>query len=250
MFRHRHASPITVAGALLLASCSVLNEIISESGDSTIRGSGTVTEETRNVSGFTGIELATLGTLYVEQGDREELRLEAEDNLIAHLRTRVEGRLLRIETPSGVNLQPTRPVRYYLTVRDLDRLILSGSGSIEAENLRARRLAVTLNGSGGVQLPGLNAEALTVAVSGSGGLSASGRVTTQDLNLSGSGPFDGRELESARAGVNISGSGSATLRVRERLDATLSGSGSVRYYGNPRVNQNVSGSGSVVRVGS
>ncbi|CAN5875280.1 MAG: DUF2807 domain-containing protein [Gemmatimonadetes bacterium] len=251
MYRHSSGRlALTVlASTLLLASCSVLNEIIMEPDQSTIRGSGVVREETREVSGFTGVELATVGTVHIVQGSREELRIEAEENLLPHLRTRVEGRLLRIETTNNVNLQPTRPVRYYLTVRDLDRATLSGSGSIQVEELRTRRLAATVSGSGGMELSGLNADALTLAVSGSGGASASGRVATQDVNLSGSGSFDGRNLESNRAGVNLSGSGSATLRVRERLDATVSGSGSVRYFGSPRVSQNVSGSGSVVRAG-
>lgn len=242
-----HLGMAALASTLLLASCSVLNEFI-EAGQP-IRGSGEMREETRNVRGFTGVEMATVGTIYLVQGDREELRVEAEENLLPHLHTRVESRVLRIDTPDNVTLRPTQPIRLYLTVRELDRALVSGSGSLEAENLRARRLAATISGSGNLNLTGLTADALTSAVSGSGGLIAAGRVTTTDLNISGSGSVEARELESARASVNISGSGSATLRVRERLDATISGSGSVRYYGNPRVSQNATGSGRVVRAG-
>jgi hypothetical protein len=248
---HRPIAPLlallAVASTLLLATCGFIGEII-EAGQP-VRGSGVVLEEVRDIGGFTGLELTTAGTVYLEQGSREELRIEAEENLLPHLRTRVESRVLRIETVGGVTLQPTRPIRYHLTVRDLERISLPGSGAIQADELRARRLAVTLSGSGGIELRELVADALTVAVSGSGGVMMGGRVGTQDVALSGSGPFEARNLESNRAAVNVSGSGSATLRVRERLDATISGSGSVRYYGNPRVSQSVSGSGSVTRVG-
>ncbi len=67
MYRHSSGrlALAALASTLLLASCSVLNEIILEPDQTTIRGSGVVTEEEREVSGFTGIELATLGTVYV-----------------------------------------------------------------------------------------------------------------------------------------------------------------------------------------
>ena len=52
----------------------------------TIRGSGEVSEENRPVNGITSAELATTGTLYIELGAREALRVEAEENLLPLLR--------------------------------------------------------------------------------------------------------------------------------------------------------------------
>lgn len=43
------------------------------------RGTSQVVEEERAVSHFTGVNLATSGNLYIEQGDRESLRIEAEE---------------------------------------------------------------------------------------------------------------------------------------------------------------------------
>jgi hypothetical protein len=56
-----------------------------------VRGSGNVVEETREVSGVSGVELATLGTLHVEIGESESLRIEAEDNLLEYIETDVRN---------------------------------------------------------------------------------------------------------------------------------------------------------------
>lgn len=66
---------------------------------------------------------------------------------------------------------------------------------------------------------------------------------------SGSGRYEAADLESAEVEVRISGTGSATIRERECLNANISGSGSVRYIGRPAVWQTTSGSGKVEPIG-
>lgn len=53
----------------------------------TVRGSGHVVERDRVVSGFSGVELATIGALHIEAGERKALRIEAEDNLLSYIET-------------------------------------------------------------------------------------------------------------------------------------------------------------------
>ena len=51
-------------------------------GAKKVRGSGKIATEKRRVKGITGVELATLGRLYIELGEKEELIIEAEDNIL------------------------------------------------------------------------------------------------------------------------------------------------------------------------
>ena len=85
---------------------------------------------------------------------------------------------------------------------------------------------------------------LKVVIAGSGDLSASGQVDEQEITISGSGAIKARDLECTESVVRITGSGSATVWVSDRLDVTISGSGSVRYIGSPTVETTVTGSGS------
>jgi hypothetical protein len=241
---------IILAVAVLLASSLACVCPLSVPGlGQGVRGSGDVVEETREVRGFTGVTLATIGNLYIEQGDEEGLRIEAEDNLIPYFEIDVDGGMLEIGTKPGVNLRPTVPVNFYLTVKGLDTIRLAGSGDIEALGLEAGDLEVTVSGSGDVSMPDLDADRLAVVIAGSGDLSASGQVDEQEITISGSGRVEARDLACAEAAVRITGSGSATVRVSDHLDVTISGSGSVRYIGSPAVEATVTGSGSVSQTG-
>jgi hypothetical protein len=72
-----------------------------------------------------------------------------------------------------------------------------------------------------------------------------GQTQRQTISLSGSGRYAAADLDSQDAHVQISGSGSALVRVQATLRAQVSGSGSVAYIGRPAVTQQRSGSGGV-----
>ncbi len=115
---------ILVAVLALTTMACELSGILVENNIGTIeRGSGSVVAETRPVSGITGVDLATIGTVIIQVGDNESLRIEAEDNLMEYFETDVRGGILRIETtPATINLRPTEPVHFFLTVKDLERV--------------------------------------------------------------------------------------------------------------------------------
>ena len=216
----------------------------------TVTGRGPVIEETRSVGEFAVVSSATLADVEIVQGETERLWITAQENLLRHLETRVENHILYIYTAPGVILQPTEPVVIELEVVDLARIESSGSGDINAPILDARRLEVVSSGSGRVDVPSLQADSLIVIGSGSGDITSSGTVLAQRMVLSGSHVVDTRNLEAHEADVTLSGSGPATIRVRDRLRAVLSASGSLRYYGSPTVVQTVTGTGRVTRLGS
>jgi hypothetical protein len=173
-------------GLAVVVSVMALSILACQVGGFTrVRGSGNIVEEGREVSGFTGVALAGIGELTIEVGERESLRIEAEDNLMTYLETEVRNGMLEIGVQDGVNLNSTRPVRFYLTVKELDTIVLSGSGDIKAPDLEAERFSVTISGSGDVEMGDLSADTLDVVISGSGNLDiAGGRVGEQDITIS------------------------------------------------------------------
>jgi hypothetical protein len=95
----------------------------------------------------------------------------------------------------------------------------------------------------------LTAGRFSVDLSGAGSMTANGEADDFRLNISGFGSFNGRDLHTMTADVNMSGAGSATVWVEDDLDANVSGVGSVNYYGSPNVSKNISGVGSVSSSG-
>jgi hypothetical protein len=255
-----------IVGLLLVMAVSATGCL----GIRTVSGSGRVTEEEREVSGFTGVELATIGNLTIELGERESLHIEAEENLMRYLETEVRGETLIIDSRENVNLIPTRGVYFTLTVKELDTVVISGLGNVEVPDLQAPRfsveisgggnvdtedldvgtLEVDISGGGDVDVEGLEGEALTVVISGLGDLHIEeGEVEEQEILISGGGNYRARGMDSAEAEVRLSGLGSATVRVRDNLKVTISGGGSVEYFGSPAVEQDISGLGHVKQIG-
>ena len=266
--------PLGVAAMMLAASglaCCFSIPVAGRSvfrGWQAIRGSGDVIEETREVRDFTSVALATVGNLHIEQGEEEGLRIEAEDNIMSNIEVEVNGSTLEIGTKANVNLRPTKAVRFYLTVKELDAISLSGSGDIEAPGLKAADLSLAITGSGNANLQDLDADDfslnvtgsgdadaedlsadhLTVNITGSGDVDISGRVDQQEITVSGSGNYQARDLETAEARVRIGGSGTATIWVTDSLDVRIGGSGSVRYAGSPAITSSVTGSGNLRQI--
>jgi hypothetical protein len=218
-------------------------------GGESVRGSGVVVEESRSISSISEVELSMPGTLYITVGSNEALRIEAEDNLMQYIQTDVQGGKLQIETQRGINLQATRPINYFLTVVRLDKIGISSSGSVEAEDLQSDSFTATISSSGDLSISSLVSTSLRVEISSSGDLEIlGGEVQEQTINLSSSGEYRARDLASTRAEATLSSSGSATIRVSDRISGRLSSSGNIYYIGNPDLDVSTSSAGRTKQI--
>jgi len=235
---------ITLAG-ILMAACSAL--------PGQVTGSGKVTSEDRQVSNFNQVTVSGIGDLIITQGQDETLKIEAEDNLIPLIKTEVTNGTLTIEFEDRgrpVSIRNTKPIKFYLGVKDLQGVTLSGTGNVSADALKTSDLKLTLSGTGNFRFGGLEAQNLAVLTSGSGNFDLAGKAGSQDVTISGSGEYHAGNLETNTAKLVISGSGKSTLWAAQTLDLRVSGSGDVEYYGQPKLTQNISGSGNIRSLGA
>ena len=255
---------------VLLAIVFVHNAFSNDHGwgsDHRIKGSGELKTVTQDLDEFHAVSYGTLGTLYIEIGDKEQLEIEAEDNLIEHFEAVVRnGKLIIRNSEDHLNLSPRRPVKFYLTVRALDEIRILSSGDIVAPDFTAKRFTITtmssgdlkmgtiqcdaaeitVLSSGDVTLEGLTADELDVEISSSGDVSiGDGRVTEQTISINSSGDYDARNVKSERVHARTLSSGDIRVNVSEQLEARTTSSGDIVYYGNPRVNMHESSSGDV-----
>jgi hypothetical protein len=195
------------------------------------------------VDGFTEIVLEGSGEVDIEMGDTESLTIEAEDNLMSHLTSDVEGGRLVLGTRDAI--VTTRGIVYTITATNLDGITVSGSGDVEVADVTTTEFTTEISGSGTVDVSSLEADRLEVTISGSGDIDVTGAAGELDVDIPGSGRFDGEGFEASVGDVSISGSGAAIVNVAETLDANVSGSGNIEYLGSPAVSSTVSGSGSI-----
>jgi len=212
----------------------------------TIVGSGRVVVEDRPIVGVRGVELQTHGEVVIEEGSGESLLVRADDNLLPYLVTEVRGGVLVIS--SSTPFRTAGVVQFLLTVPNLDSVELSGAGSIVVAGRSSGDLWVLLAGAGRIDLERLHLGRLEVRLDGAGGIRADGEASELRVVVAGAGSYDGLDLLSSVADVEILGSGNASVWVQNELRVRISGSGSVRYLGDPLLDAIITGSGRVTRV--
>lgn len=206
-------------------------------------------QEERSVPAFSKISLRISANVHVEQGAKQNIRIEAKSSVIEDLITEVKDRTLNIRLPNNFLFQNynTGKIDIYITVPEIDGLVVSGSGNIITENITTRILDLTVSGSGNIKIEQLKVERVSATISGSGGISVDdgGVADNLTISISGSGNMKASGFEANDVNASISGSGNCTIRSNGTIKARIAGSGSVYYSGNPAIDSSVAGSGKV-----
>jgi hypothetical protein len=216
-----------IAFILALGGAAVLGSGCANGSVARVHGSGVAKTETRGVGGFHAIRLDGAADVNVTVGQRTEVTVTADDNVLPVIETQVQGGTLVIGNRESYESRVG--VRVTIVTPTLD--------------------AFELNGSGNVTVKGLSGGTFTAKIRGSGNLTADGTVDGLRASIAGSGDLRLVDLKAKKADVSIAGSGNATVSAEDSFSASVSGSGDVRYKGNPsNVQSNVAGSGSVEKL--
>jgi hypothetical protein len=202
---------------------------------------------TRSVSGFHAVSLQGIGTMIITQGETESLTIEAEEKVLKRIETVVQDGTLFIRPDRSFRAR--EQITYRLGAIQLDGIATAGTGNAQMEQLTTDQLQLVVDGAGSIGIAALSATTLAASASGTGEIGLAGTVDSQTVSLSGTARYLAAALASRVAVIEVQGTGQATLRVSESLDATVGGTGRVEYLGDPVVQQSVSGVGSVTKIG-
>lgn len=206
---------------------------------------------TVNVGYFSEISLGVSGTLYLTQGENEKIEIEASDDVFDRIKFKIEGSKLKIKNKNNLwgSWSGNSRINVYVTMKDIDGISVSGSGSIIGKNrFKTEDIRLSVSGSGRMDIK-TNSEDIYINVSGSGRINLSGSTDNADVSISGSGKVKAQDLEVRICKASISGSGNCYITVTKEIDTRMSGSGSVYYAGHPdKVNSRFSGSGKVRKI--
>ena len=230
---------LLIIGLLLISAC----------GLRTIKGSGDVTTESREVSGFDSVSHTGIGRVIITQGDKESLTIEADDNLFEYITSEVKSGTLELGFTDNVRIDSASPITFTVGVKDLTGLDSTGTGSIEIGELRADNLSISTSGTGSISIGTLTATDLMANAEGTGDIKLAGNVETQEIMRVGTGDYDASDLESKTANVEAVGTGSVVIWVLDSLDVEITGTSEVSYYGSPNVTQNITATGSLTSLG-
>ncbi|MFC2137536.1 head GIN domain-containing protein [Bacteroidota bacterium] len=260
----------TLIGIMIIATATFLTSCRGYLWNC-IDGNGYKSAEYRYLENFDEVTVTGDYDVYINQGNEYDILIQADENLLPYVVTDVSGDNLKIKNYENRCLNPTGSIDIYITMPEINKLKLTGSGLIVCDSLDADDLEVELIGSGDIELGygssyiyirdeikientgsgdiyiDLEADVVEVELIGSGDIVLEGSADESDLYIAGSGDIESEDLEVDECFAKIVGSGDIFVNVRRILDVKITGSGDLYYIGNPdRVYQDITGSGDLV----
>lgn len=189
-----------------------------------IPGNGIAKSETRVVTSFDKIRSSGIGELDIHYGDKNEVVVTVDENLMDYVTTEVEDGVLKLNTTESINT--SLGLHFDITVTELSAVSLSGVGDLHLHEVRGDTLKLTISGVGSVE--------------------ADGQVKDLEVRVSGVGDADLQDLVAENVVVRVSGTGSAEVHADKKVDAKVSGVGGIEVHGDPETREsNSSGLGGV-----
>lgn len=207
-----------------------------------VDGNGHVIKETREVSSFSGLYVGGAFNVFLTQGGSESLSIEADENLMPLIETRVKGNTLEIT--SKENIGRYKKLNIYINFENLKTLDVSGACEVKGEGLGFPTLRFEASGASDVEL-NLTADDLICDYSGASEITLSGKAGKCNIEMSGANEIDAYDLEVGDMEINASGASDAKIFVTGSLKVRSSGASSIRYKGSPTVDSDVSCAGSL-----
>ncbi|MFY0644984.1 MAG: DUF2807 domain-containing protein [Bacteroidia bacterium] len=235
----------TRMAGLALVAVALMSSCTSE--NLCLKGNEGIQTREIKLSTIDGIDMQIAGNVQIHQGP-QAIKVTGHSNVINQLSEDVNGEFWAVKFKDGC--YKNYELNIDITVPDLSKVILSGSGDIEIGDFNNQEgLDVLIAGSGNIYLNSFNnATSLNSAINGSGNIlfNKDFSVPHHNVSIYGSGEYKAYKVSSKNAKVTLSGSGNCFLNVNSFLDVKLHGSGNVHYRGTPKVNFSIDGSGQVI----
>lgn len=232
-------SPLLLLSLLFLLSGCFFNSV---------KGSGEIKRDKRNLSEFDQIEISGAFDVYLKQGE-PYIELVADDNLLPLIKTVVKNGELQVY--SDENLNNSTKLELYISYPSLEELDISGAVEVKSKSvIKNSTFEIDASGATEVELE-VDVNELELDLSGASEVRLSGKTKKLEIDGSGAIEVDAYNLAADDVKIEISGAGDAKVTANKSLKVRVSGAGSVRYKGKPEsVNQETSGAGSVKSVSS
>jgi hypothetical protein len=238
----RHPFLLLLLVILVFSSCRFF-------GGERVFGDGNVTTKSISVGSFSSVDVSGAIKVHVKQEDRNNVKVEADENLHEFIDIYTDGDVLVVHSKQGYNLKPSRDIIVFVSAPAFRQLEVSGACDIIGEGVLSgsQALSIKASGASSVDLE-LDLPSFTSDLSGASDITLKGKVN--DLRIEGSGASNIKafDLVSENAELDLSGSSDARLTANRSLKVEASGASTINYRGNAAVTQKVSGAGSVKRV--
>jgi len=197
-----------------------------------IEGSGNVITKDIPVKSFNDLTSHGVFSLQLSQGDKEAVKIEAEDNLIDLIIVENEGSTLKISMTKDVNINSKKKMIVYVTFKNLKSMYLSMVGGTSSEEqLKFSDLKFKNQSVGSVNLD-MALQSLHLENESVGTLKLKGSADNAVIKSNSVGSIQAGDFVVQKLEVDNNGIGSATVNAEKELKVSDSFLGKVNNKGN------------------
>ncbi len=197
-----------------------------------VTGSGKVVSEERKAGYFNAVKVSSGIDVYLTQGQKESITVEADDNIHEYIVTEVRDNTLKVYSKAIIRKAEAKKV--YVTIKDVEKISASSAGDVYGETLiKADKLSLSASSAGDIKLK-VEVTRLKCRISSSGDIDLEGVADELEADLSSAGDLKAYDLITRIADVSTSSAGDAWITVTEKLRARASSAGDIYYKGNPQ----------------
>ncbi|SDR78663.1 Putative auto-transporter adhesin, head GIN domain [Polaribacter sp. KT25b] len=191
-----------------------------------------VTEDRTTKEAFTTIKVSSGLDLFISQGSKNKIIVEADENLQEIIITEVKNGELKIY--SEKNIWRAKARKIYVTVKNLETLTATSGAEVYAkESLKVNNLRISATSGAEINIS-VNANTVETNATSGADIEISGISNKYITNATSGASIDAYELKSKNVIAKVTSGADINLFVSEKLDAKATSGGDIDFKGNPK----------------
>ncbi|MBF7090524.1 DUF2807 domain-containing protein [Flavobacterium sp. ALJ2] len=223
--------------ALLFASCNFSTNFKS------INGSGKVVTEKRNIQGnFENVSVSNAIDLVIEQSDKTEISVEADDNLINKITTKIEGNTLVIKCDYN-SFSNIKSKKVIVKMPIITNIKASSASTVKTINV-IRGEDINLDASSAADMNiNIESDAITCETSSASNIAIEGKALKLNVSASSGSGINAKRMLANDIDAQASSGASIQVHPVLSLKAKASSGGNINYNSIPKSIEKKSSSG-------
>lgn len=221
---------IVVFIAMLFSACRYHVNL----NDDAIEGNGNIQTETRTINeDFHGVYVESSIEVIIEQSNDKSVVVEADDNLLSNITTRVDNGVLHIETEGYSTINGKRP-KVTVKMPLITELSSSASSSIRSTNtIITDNLVVKSESDSEIEI-NVEADTISLEAESTGSIKASGKALKLKVASESASEVDAKMLMANEVMAVAESAGRISVYPIVSLNANASSAGSITYHKTPK----------------
>jgi Putative auto-transporter adhesin, head GIN domain len=222
-----------------IATTSFVSAQDHEKDKPKIEGSGNVITREVSIQSFDELSVSGVFSVMLIQGNKEEVKIEADDNLQDLFEVKNEGSTLMIGMKKDINFNSKKKMKVYITFKKLKSMDLKTVGNVTSEQrLSFDNLKIGNKSVGSIDLQ-LTVQSLEIENKSVGNVKLQGKAENVTIKNNGVGSLHAADFVVQKMDIDNSGVGSAEVNAEKELKVKDSFLGKVTNKGAAAVKKKV-----------